>query len=177
VSAVTNGCIDGWTGGNNQTFDNVGIDAKAIVDSDNRLYVFYGDYSVNSVRFSYMDSGTSTWYSGVVQSSVQLEAPPAAITSGVDGGVVQVFYVNALNNTLQGATRNGNSFAWQATVDGGSSNLCSGHGGTSHVISGPIAGVYDQGVCRSGYGPGGSPGPRIYYNDDTTGALREAFWY
>jgi hypothetical protein len=178
-----NGCIDGGSGfvGNTtygQTADHVGIFATAIVDtSNNRLNVFYSDYSATTVRFSYLDSGSSTWYSGVVQSDVDLIWPPAPVMNGESNALLQVFYINHLTNSFQGVTRTGNTFSYQATIDGGFSNYCGSNGGTSHALGGPVAGVWDWGVCRDGYGPGGSAGPHFYYSDAATGALREAFEY
>ncbi len=175
--SVANNCIDGWgqgSGSGGQTWDDVGDYPSAYVDpTDNRLYVFYWDYSADTLRFSYLANGSSTWYSGVVQTGITMAAPAAAITSNV----LQVFYINQENDTLMGATRYGNTFAYQATMDGGSSNLCGSHGGTSHPLYGPISAISPGGVCRSGYGPGGSIGPHIYYGDGTTGALRELFEY
>jgi hypothetical protein len=174
LTGANAGFVDGYGGSNHQVWNDVGAYPTAIVDtSDNRLYVFYLDTTLNNLRFSYLDSGSSTWVAGVVQSGVNMDTPAAATVSGCIGCLgVQVWYVNTETHTLQGATRTGDSFGYQATVDGGPSNQCGALGGTSHGIYGPVAGVYDTNMCI-----GGSTGPHLYYQDQSTGALREAFWY
>jgi hypothetical protein len=85
----------------------------------------------------------------------------------MQGTLPQVYYSDATNGVLRGASLVNGVWTWEATIDGGPwGSMCqAGGGATSHKIDGPVSAVVKDG------------GPHLFFQDATTGDLRTAYWY
>lgn len=139
-----------------------------LVDTVGTLHVFH--YNQSSGAHTLKDGQQTTAGGGAV-AIVSVDSTGDVVgkdsrSAPVLHGLGQVYYLDQSHNTVVGAWFDGS--AWHpGVIDGGSSNLCNsqGGGGTSHAL-----GLSITAVERSG-------GPHVFYPDQVTGDLREAYFF